>query len=101
MNTVLLANLIKIRWLAIAGQIFALVTVQLFFDFSIPITECLVVVFLSVSKEFKFKFEFLSCEFPLTLLFISVPKFVIDVYGFLSEALETFLSWFLVVRGQL
>jgi len=47
-NTVLLANLIKIRWLAIAGQIFALVTVQLFFDFSIPITECLVVVFLSV-----------------------------------------------------
>ena len=48
MNTVLLANLIKIRWLAIAGQIFALVTVQLFFDFSIPITECLVVVLLSV-----------------------------------------------------
>jgi len=47
-NTVLLANLIKIRWLAIAGQIFALVTVQLFFDFSIPITECLVVVLLSV-----------------------------------------------------
>jgi len=47
-NTVLLANLIKIRWLAIVGQIFALVTVQLFFDFSIPITECLVVVFLSV-----------------------------------------------------
>ena len=48
MNTVLLANLIKIRWLAITGQIFALVTVQLFFDFSIPITECLVVVFLSI-----------------------------------------------------
>ncbi len=48
MNTVLLANLIKIRWLAIIGQLSTLLIVNLIFDFSIPFKECLLVVLLSI-----------------------------------------------------
>ena len=48
MNTVLLANLIKIRWLAISGQLITLFIVYRLFDFLIPIKQCLVVVFLSL-----------------------------------------------------
>ena len=48
MNTVLLANLIKIRWIAIGGQLITLFIVYFFFKFSIPLEECLVVVFLSI-----------------------------------------------------
>ena len=47
MNTVLLANLIKIRWLAISGQLITLIIVYKLFDYSIPIKQCLAVVFLS------------------------------------------------------
>ena len=48
MNTVLLANLIKIRWLAISGQLITLFIVYRLFDFLIPIKQCLAVVFLSL-----------------------------------------------------
>ena len=48
MNTVLLINLIKIRWLAIIGQLSTLLIVVLVLDFSIPFKECLGVVFLSI-----------------------------------------------------
>ncbi len=48
MNTVLLINLIKIRWLAIIGQLSTLIIVALVLDFSIPFKECLGIVFLSI-----------------------------------------------------
>ncbi|MDC6448444.1 hypothetical protein PQZ42_05155, partial [Alphaproteobacteria bacterium] len=48
MNTILLTNLIKIRWIAIAGQLTTLLTVSLIFSFSIPLTKCVFVVLLSV-----------------------------------------------------
>ena len=48
MNTVLLSNLIKIRWIAIIGQLSALFIVNFFFNFSIFFNQCLAVVFLSV-----------------------------------------------------
>jgi len=47
-NTVLLTNLIKIRWLAILGQLITLLVIYFALNFSIPITACLVVVLLSI-----------------------------------------------------
>ena len=52
MSTVLLANLIKIRWIAIAGQLITLFTIFFIFNFNIPLTECLVFVVLSVFVNF-------------------------------------------------
>jgi len=51
-TTVLLANLIKIRWIAIAGQLITLFTIFFFFNFTFPLTECLVVVLLSILVNF-------------------------------------------------
>ena len=48
MNTVLLSNLIKIRWFAIVGQLTTLLIVKYIFDFTIPVTECLIVILSSV-----------------------------------------------------
>ena len=48
MNTVLLANLIKIRWLAIIGQLTTLLIVSLVLKFTIPLEVCLVIVILSI-----------------------------------------------------
>jgi len=47
-NTVLLSNLIKIRWFAIVGQLTTLLIVKYIFDFTIPVTECLIVILLSI-----------------------------------------------------
>ena len=52
MNTVLLTNLIKIRWIAIAGQLITLLTIFFAFNFTIPLIECLVVVLLSILVNF-------------------------------------------------
>lgn len=48
MNTVLLANLIKIRWLAILGQLITLLVVTYIFNYSIPFFESIFVVFFSL-----------------------------------------------------
>lgn len=48
MNTVLLANLIKIRWLAIIGQLITLIVITFFLNFSIPLIECFIVVSISI-----------------------------------------------------
>ncbi len=52
MNTVLLANLIKIRWIVIFGQLITLFTISFVFNFTIPLTECLIVVLLSILVNF-------------------------------------------------
>ncbi|MDC0498075.1 ActS/PrrB/RegB family redox-sensitive histidine kinase [Alphaproteobacteria bacterium] len=52
MKTVLLANLIKIRWIAIVGQLITLFTIFFVFNFTIPLTECLFVVLLSILVNF-------------------------------------------------
>ena len=52
MNTVLLANLIKIRWIAILGQLITLFTIFFIFNFNFPFTECLLVVLLSILVNF-------------------------------------------------
>jgi two-component system, sensor histidine kinase RegB len=51
-NTVLLANLIKIRWVAIVGQLITLFTIFFVFNFTIPLKECLFVVLLSILVNF-------------------------------------------------
>ena len=48
MDTVLLANLIKIRWIAIAGQLITLFIISFILSFKIPLIQCLFVVILSV-----------------------------------------------------
>ena len=52
MNTVLLANLIKIRWIAIVGQLITLFIIFFVLSFNIPLTECLFVVLLSILVNF-------------------------------------------------
>ena len=52
MNTVLLINLIKIRWIAIVGQLTTLFSIFFVFNFTIPLTECLIVVALSILVNF-------------------------------------------------
>ena len=52
MSTVLLANLIKIRWIAIIGQLITLFTIFFIFNFTIPLAECLFVVLLSILVNF-------------------------------------------------
>ena len=52
MNTVLLTNLIKIRWIAILGQFITLLVIFFVLKFSIPLYECLIVVLFSVIINF-------------------------------------------------
>ena len=57
MNTILLGNLIKIRWIAIIGQILAICFVYYFINIQIPFFETLVIIFLSVALNFYSYFE--------------------------------------------
>ena len=57
MNTILLGNLIKIRWIAIFGQIFAICFVYYFINIQIPFFETLIIIFLSVALNFYSYFE--------------------------------------------
>ncbi len=57
MNTILLGNLIKIRWIAIFGQILAIFFVFYFINIKIPFFETLVIIFLSVALNFYSYFE--------------------------------------------
>ena len=47
LNNILLTNLIKIRWIAITGQVLAIILVYFYFNISIPIISCLIIVFVS------------------------------------------------------
>ncbi len=49
MNTILIGNLIKIRWIAIFGQIFAIFFVSFVIKIEIPILETLFIILLSVA----------------------------------------------------
>jgi len=57
MNTILLGNLIKIRWIAIFGQIFAIFFVTFFINIQIPLIETLLIILLSVFVNFYSYFE--------------------------------------------
>ena len=46
-NNILLSNLIKIRWIAILGQLSAIIIVYFYFDVKIPILICLLFVLIS------------------------------------------------------
>ena len=48
-NNILLSNLIKIRWIAVSGQLFTILLVFFYFDISIPVFSCLCIVFISGS----------------------------------------------------
>jgi len=47
-NNILLSNLIKIRWIAIIGQLLAIIAVYYYFDLDIQILPCLFIVLVSV-----------------------------------------------------
>jgi len=51
-NTILLTNLIKIRWLAILGQLITLFVIFFILDFSLPMFLCLMVVLSSIVVNF-------------------------------------------------
>ncbi len=57
MNTILLGNLIKIRWIAIFGQIFAILFVTYLINIKIPIIETLLIILFSVFVNFYSFFE--------------------------------------------
>ena len=52
MNTILLSNLIKIRWIAIFGQVFEIFFVFFIINIKIPIFETLFIILLSVAVNF-------------------------------------------------
>ena len=57
MNTILLGNLIKIRWIAILGQLLAIFAVLFIFKIKIPFFEALVIILLSIAINFYSYFE--------------------------------------------
>ena len=57
MNTILLGNLIKIRWIAIFGQFLAIFIVTYIFRIQIPFFETLLIILLSVVVNFYSYFE--------------------------------------------
>ena len=57
MNTILLGNLIKIRWIAILGQLLAIFAVLFIFKIKIPFFEALVIILLSIVINFYSYFE--------------------------------------------
>tara|TARA_B100001057_G_scaffold475390_1_gene542109 strand:- start:822 stop:2051 length:1230 start_codon:yes stop_codon:yes gene_type:complete len=57
MNTILLGNLIKIRWIAIFGQFLAVFFVSYIIKIQIPIFETLIIIVLSVAVNFFSYFE--------------------------------------------
>ena len=64
-NKILLSNLIKIRWVAIIGQLAAITLAYFYFHINIPILICLLVVFIStlvniISLYFKRNTDYLS-----------------------------------------
>ena len=46
-NNILLSNLIKIRWIAIIGQLLTILSVYFYFNINIPVYACLCIVFIS------------------------------------------------------
>ena len=56
-NNILLSNLVNIRWVAIFGQLIAILFVYFFLNISIPIFLCLSVVVISIVINF---FSFFS-----------------------------------------
>jgi len=57
MNTILLGNLIKIRWIAIFGQFLAVFIVTYIINIKIPFFETLTIILLSVAVNFFSYFE--------------------------------------------
>ncbi len=57
MNTILLGNLIKIRWIAIFGQILAIFFVSFVIKIQIPFFETLTIILLSVAVNFYSYYE--------------------------------------------
>ena len=57
MNNILLGNLIKIRWIAIFGQFFAVFFVSYLIKIEIPLFEILIIILLSVAVNFYSYFE--------------------------------------------
>ena len=57
MNTILLGNLIKIRWIAIFGQFFAVFFVYYILTINIPLYETLLIILLSVLVNFYSYYE--------------------------------------------
>ena len=57
MNTILLGNLIKIRWIAIFGQAFAILFVSFITKIQIPFFETLSIILLSVAVNFYSYYE--------------------------------------------
>ena len=57
MNTILLGNLIKIRWIAIFGQVLAVFFVSFIIKIQIPFFEILSIIFLSVAVNFYSYYE--------------------------------------------
>ena len=57
MNTILLGNLIKIRWIAIFGQVLAILFVSFLIKIQIPFFETLLIILLSVAVNFYSYYE--------------------------------------------
>ena len=57
MNSILLGNLIKIRWIAIIGQLLAIFFVTFVIKIQIPFFEALIIILFSIALNFYSYFE--------------------------------------------
>ena len=57
MNTILLGNLLKIRWIAIFGQLIAIFFVFYIIKIQIPFFEALIIILLSIGINFYSYYE--------------------------------------------
>ena len=85
MNTILLANLIKIRWLAIFGQLITLLITFFFLDYSLPFSLCIFIIFLSLlvnilSYFLQKKHTTLSHNKTFIFLIFDITQLIVLIY---------------------
>ena len=84
-NKILLSNLIKIRWIAIIGQLLAIIFVYFVIKINIPIFFCLIIVFISTlinvfSLNFKKNNNYLSDKETFLFLLFDTIQLAVLLY---------------------
>ena len=104
-SNILLSNLIKIRWIAISGQLFAIFLVYFYFNISIPIIPCLCIVFvysdILVPKPpaSKITFMFILSKFFLRKFLLSNQSFFQKsfIFFYLINRSFIYFFWFYII----
>ena len=84
MNTILLGNLIKIRWIAIFGQLFSVNLVYFFLDLNFPVLLCHIVIlvglFTNIYLQFGLKANLLKDLYSSSFLMYDIIQLSILLF---------------------